>query len=473
MVVTVTPVNDNHPVLTSNGGGPDAAIHIAENTAAVATVTAGDADLPAQTLVYSIAGGADAAKFTIDSATGELTFVAPPDFESPSDADADHVYEVTVDVTDGAGGRDAQAIIVAVSDANEYGVSAISDSDAAENQVSETAADGTSVGIAAWAADGDATDTVSYSLDDDAGGRFQIDPATGAITVRDHTLLDYETAAAHEVTVRATSSDGSSSTQTLTIGLTDDTAESSVGPVSDSDAAENQVSETVADGTPVGITAWAADGDATDTVSYSLDDDAGGRFQIDPATGAITVRDHTLLDYETAAGHEVTVRATSSDGSSSTQDVDDRPDGRHGRIAVSDRSATATPPRTKVSETVADGATVGITAWAADGDATDTVSYSLDDDAGGRFQIDPATGAITVQDHTLLDYETAASPRSDGAGDQQRRLVPHPDVYDRPDGRRGRVEVSDRSAIATPQRTRCPKPWLTARRWASRMGRRR
>jgi serralysin len=36
---------------------------VAENTTAVMTVTATDADLPAQTLTYSIVGGADAAKF--------------------------------------------------------------------------------------------------------------------------------------------------------------------------------------------------------------------------------------------------------------------------------------------------------------------------------------------------------------------------------------------------------------------------
>ena len=66
--MTVTPVNDNTPVITSNGGGATAAVSVAENTTAVTTVTATDADLPAQTLTYSIIGGADAAKFTINAA---------------------------------------------------------------------------------------------------------------------------------------------------------------------------------------------------------------------------------------------------------------------------------------------------------------------------------------------------------------------------------------------------------------------
>ena len=55
--------------ITSNGGGDTAAAAIAENTTAITAVTATDPDAE-QTLNYSISGGADAAKFTIDPATG-------------------------------------------------------------------------------------------------------------------------------------------------------------------------------------------------------------------------------------------------------------------------------------------------------------------------------------------------------------------------------------------------------------------
>ncbi|MBI4756151.1 MAG: tandem-95 repeat protein, partial [Betaproteobacteria bacterium] len=80
------------------------------------TVTATDADLPAQTLGYAISGGADAARFAIDAASGALSFVAAPDFELPADADLDNVYEVTVTVSDGAGGAASQSISVTVTD---------------------------------------------------------------------------------------------------------------------------------------------------------------------------------------------------------------------------------------------------------------------------------------------------------------------------------------------------------------------
>ena len=72
-----------------------------ENGTTVATLVATDTDTPAADLAWSIAGGADADKFTL-TAAGVLAFKAAPDFEAPDDAGADGEYEVTVAVTDGA-----------------------------------------------------------------------------------------------------------------------------------------------------------------------------------------------------------------------------------------------------------------------------------------------------------------------------------------------------------------------------------
>ncbi len=112
--ITVTPVNDNAPIITSNGGGTTAAISLNETLVAVTTVTATDADLPGQTLTYSIAGGSDGARFAID-ATGKLTFIVAPDYEAPSDSNGDNVYFVTVQVSDGTL-IDTQTITVTVLD---------------------------------------------------------------------------------------------------------------------------------------------------------------------------------------------------------------------------------------------------------------------------------------------------------------------------------------------------------------------
>src|SRR6185503_7233957 len=88
--------------------------------------------------------------------------------------------------------------------------------------VDENATNGTVVGITALASDADATtNTITYTLDDDAGGRFAIDATTGVVTVADGTLLDREAAASHGIIVRATSADGSFSSQAFTINLND------------------------------------------------------------------------------------------------------------------------------------------------------------------------------------------------------------------------------------------------------------
>jgi hypothetical protein len=116
--ITVTPLNDNAPLITSNGGGANAVVNVAENSTAVATVAASDADLPAQALSYSIVSGADAARFTIDANSGALSFVTAPDRESPGDANADNVYDVIVQVSDGSN-LDTQALAVTVTNVNE------------------------------------------------------------------------------------------------------------------------------------------------------------------------------------------------------------------------------------------------------------------------------------------------------------------------------------------------------------------
>ncbi|MDA9492080.1 FG-GAP-like repeat-containing protein [Bradyrhizobium sp. CCBAU 11361] len=112
VLLNSTILNQN-PAITSDGGGDTAAVSIAENTTAVTKVTATDPDA-GQTLRYSIADGADGTLFTINETTGALAFTNAPDYENPTDAGANNVYDVTVQVSDGNGGIDVQAIAVTV-----------------------------------------------------------------------------------------------------------------------------------------------------------------------------------------------------------------------------------------------------------------------------------------------------------------------------------------------------------------------
>ena len=93
------------------------------------------------------------------------------------------------------------------------------------------------------------------SLDDDAGGQFAIDPSTGVVTVAG--AIDREAGATRSLTIRATSDDGSTVTQSYTIAIRD-LDEFDITPISDNDAAADVVDENAAVGTAVGITTLTA-----------------------------------------------------------------------------------------------------------------------------------------------------------------------------------------------------------------------
>ncbi len=76
--ITVTNV-DESPTITSASTAS-----IPENTSFVFNVTGSDPD--GHSLLYGITGGADQSKFTLNFLTGALSFVSPPDFEHPTDA---------------------------------------------------------------------------------------------------------------------------------------------------------------------------------------------------------------------------------------------------------------------------------------------------------------------------------------------------------------------------------------------------
>src|SRR5207247_521087 len=145
----------------------------------------------------------------------------------------------------------------------------------------------TVVGVTAFASDADATtNTVSYSLIDSAGGKFAIDPTTGVVTVAG--AIDREADASLNITVRATSADGSTADQVFAIAV-NDVNEFAVTTSTDTNATANAVNENVAIGTVVGVTASASDADATNNgVTYSLSSNPGGLFAINAATGVVT-----------------------------------------------------------------------------------------------------------------------------------------------------------------------------------------
>ena len=94
------------PVITSVGP-----FMVDEGTIAVATLAATDSDTLAADLIWTMAGGADAALFVL-SESGELAFGSVKDFEAPVDGDGDGTYEVTVQVSDGVSDVAADVLVM-------------------------------------------------------------------------------------------------------------------------------------------------------------------------------------------------------------------------------------------------------------------------------------------------------------------------------------------------------------------------
>ena len=97
------------PLITSNGGTPEAAVSLVEGSR---TVTTGSASLP---VTWSL-GGADAALFTVDASTGAVSFLATPSYSQPLDVGGtphDNVYVLDLIASDG-NGSDTQTLKVTV-----------------------------------------------------------------------------------------------------------------------------------------------------------------------------------------------------------------------------------------------------------------------------------------------------------------------------------------------------------------------
>ena len=157
---------------------PIAFLSVSENSTAVTTVTATDA---AATITYAISGGADAAKFQINGATGALSFKTAPDFETPTDAGGNNVYDVVVQALDGSL-TDTQALAVTVTNANEAPV--ISSNGGGATATLSILQYSTAV-TTVTAADVDAGTTLTYSISGGADAAlFQIDATTGALSFK-------------------------------------------------------------------------------------------------------------------------------------------------------------------------------------------------------------------------------------------------------------------------------------------------
>ena len=228
-----------------------------------------------------------------------LSFASAPDFEVPTDAGGDNVYNVDVLVSDGAL-IDTQSIAVTVTNVNEAPtITSAATVAVAENQV---------VAITVTGTDPDAETSLTYSIL--SGGDatlFSLDPSSGVL--RFVVEPDYESGdSAYQVAVQV--SDGVfADTQIVLVSITNvnDNA-----PVAMDDSLT--VSENATVSSVIGaVDSRDADGTLNEITYNIISGNSDNAFALRSATGILTLA--RALDFETTPSYTLGVRV--SDGTSS------------------------------------------------------------------------------------------------------------------------------------------------------------
>ena len=206
---SITNVNEA-PTISSSS------FSIAEGSTAIGTIAASDPDV-SSTLSYAISG-TDSSKFSINTSSGAVVFLSPPDFESPTDNGLDNTYNFNVTVSDGSLSS-TQSIAVAVGNVNEAPSFSLA---SAQSYVENSGAT-----ISVVANDPDASSSLTYTLSGTDASKF---------TISSSGVLSFSSAPDYEIPSDSGSNnifnlsvavfDGvNSSSVALVISLTDDTSD--------------------------------------------------------------------------------------------------------------------------------------------------------------------------------------------------------------------------------------------------------
>jgi VCBS repeat-containing protein len=376
--VNVSDINERPVVVTT-----PASVAFDEDTGAISfTIAANLFADPDAGDSFSVSAPGLPSWLTYNAATRTFSGTTPPDFNG--------VISLTVTATDAAGLTTSTTVRLTINPVNDAPV--LLDSTASGNE--DTAITGAVV-----ATDIDST-ALTYVLDRG--------PTNGSVIVNANGSYSYTPNAnftgTDSFSVRV--SDGLpesqlSDTTLASVVVTVNPANDAPTDISVSNTSVNEVSSI---GTVVG-TATATDPDAGDTRTFSLVNNAGGRFAINPTTGQITVASQATnaLNFEAARSHNIIIRVTDSTGlfydetvTINVNDINESPSrlffsSPFGGIPVIENAANGTPI---------------VTLGAEDPDAGAVLTFSLVNDAGGRFTINPTTGQITVANGALLDFDT-------------------------------------------------------------------
>lgn len=278
--ITVSAVNDAPDI------DGDAVLSVEENISLVHTYQIEDEESDDFTVTLT---GDDAALFNIDN-SGNLTFITPPDFENPSDADTDNQYLVTINAEDINNNVNTLDIIIDVTGTEEITIQGQSSYQVAENTqfvANFIVTDG----------EGDAL-TLNKEGVDSAFFNIEQSGHLSFINAPDfENIVDDNNDNIYEFTLRATDSNGFFTTMDVSIEVTD---------VNETPVLNGSEQYSVFENTNRVAIFSGVDPDAADVgqLAYSLSGDDAALFTVTSA-----VNEQGILSFQPAQDFETPVDA--------------------------------------------------------------------------------------------------------------------------------------------------------------------
>jgi Ca2+-binding RTX toxin-like protein len=304
------------PSFTTTPANP---IPVAENTTGLlydANVT--DPNL-GDTLTFGPLGGADASLFSFNTANGQLSLLAPLDFEAPLDGNADNVYNLVISVDDGVNPAVTQNVNIQVTNVNEGGED-LAPFFTPAGPVPVSVAENVAAGVGGFLVhDANATDpegvVLTYALGGADAGDFVFDPVTGQL--RFAVVPNFEAPAdtggnnVYDVTITVNDGVNPDVTQVVNVTVTNvnEAPSFTTSPGNPITVVEGTAPATVL------YDANATDPDAATVLTYTLGGADAGLFSLNSSTGEL--RFLASPDFEAPGGptpdNAYTVTITVSD----------------------------------------------------------------------------------------------------------------------------------------------------------------
>ena len=364
-------------------------------------------DVMGRSINFSISGGADSAKFSINRSNGVVRFVNSPDFEAPTDAGGDNVYDIVINATEvGNTFVATRSVALTVADAGDVAPTFTSGNDA-------TFAENAAGAVYTAVATPDAGGAVSYNISGGAdSARFNINSSNGVLRFANNPNHESATDAGnnnvYDIVISATEA-GNTAVATHSVAVT----VSDVGDVAPTFTSADSISASFAEnGTGAVYTAQAVSDVTGAAVSYSISGGAdSAQFSINSSG---VVRFVNRPDFE---------NATDADSNNSYQFVVSATEA--GSTLVATRSLTVTVSDVAVegpvfssasSASFAENSTAAVyTAMANPIVPGAAVSYSISGGAdSAKFSIN-SSGVVSFK--TSPDFETRADVGSNNVYD--------------------------------------------------------